>query len=136
MKLKELFNDRFKIAAVMNGNDCLAESFITEGEAAYQASREGLVELLFRVAANGLLPLSSKLTHIVDETNKIYEFVKGDLRLFYFKGIDGVLIVCTAGVVKKGQKVDKRAVAAAIEWQRNYHSAVKRSEIEWDDTEE
>lgn len=120
----------------MTSNGCPAESFIAEGEAAYEASRYGLADILQRVAEQGLDVLSSKQTHEVDKRRKIYEFIKGDLRLFYFKGQGNVIVVCVAGVVKKGQKVDKKAVTQAAKWKDAYEAAMRNGNLEWDISED
>lgn len=130
MKVKLLLKDRYTIAAVMTGNTCPAELFITEGEAAYGASREGLAALLQRVAQLGLPVLSTKQAHEVNKPNKIYEFIKGDLRLFYFKGEGDMVVVCTTGTVKQGNKVNGKAVKDAIICKSNYQAAVKNGSLE------
>lgn len=131
MQLKVLLQGRFIVAAVMVNDDCPSESFITEGEAAYEASRDGLTDLLSRISEHGLSNLSSKQTHEVDKERKIYELIKGDLRLFYFKGQGDVVVICTSGSLKKGQKVDKKAVNAAAKLQDEYKTALKKNNIEW-----
>lgn len=133
MRLKALLRDRFIIAAVIHGDSCPAESFITDGEAAYESSRDGLACLLAHVSKNGLLGLSSKQTHEVDKRRKIYEFPKGDLRLFYFKGEGPVAVVCTGGLVKKGQKADKHAVKYAASCRDEYMIAIQNNGLEWVD---
>lgn len=96
----------------------------------------GLLVLLERVADVGLNGLSPKQSHLVDQAHGIYEFIKGDLRLLYFKGEGRAIVVCTAGVVKKGQKADRKAVSASIEQQRRFRDAVAQGKLEWSNTEE
>lgn len=136
MKIKVLLKGQFTVAAVMNGNVCSAETFITEGETAYEASRDGLADLLDRVASSGLSNLSSKQTHEVDKQHKIYEFIKGKLRLFYFKGQGDTVVVCTTGVLKQSQRADKKAVAEAIKCQKAYQAAITDGSLELVETEE
>ncbi len=133
MKLRILLRAKFRIAAVMRGGSCPAESFITDGEAAYGAARSGLADLLDYVSQNGLSGLSSKLTHEVDKQRKIFEFCKGDLRLFYFKGQGGVIVICTSGLIKKGRRADKCAVAEAARYREDYLAAVRDGSLEWVD---
>jgi len=138
VELKVLFADQFTVAAASIGGVCEAEAFIADGESSYESSREGLVVLLDRVASSGLQALSSKHYHKANTNDRytVYEFIKGDLRLFFFKGSGGVLIVCTTGVIKKGQRADKRAVSEAVELQKNYLMAVQNGNIKWIDAEE
>lgn len=131
MRLKILKKGRYTIAAVMEGEGCPTEDFITQGEAAYQASRMGLANLLERLAADGFDGLTSSMTHEVNKKSKISELIKGDLRLFYFKGRGNVLVVCTCGLLKKSQKADRNAVEKSIRWQEKYEHACKNSVLTW-----
>jgi hypothetical protein len=119
------------VAAVMDADACPAEAFLVSGEAAYRGSRDGLTDLLERVATHGLDVLSTKLVHEADKRRKVYEFIKGDLRLFFFKGAGDVIVVCTAGRIKKGQKVDRGAVEQAARWREEYQSAVASGAVIW-----
>lgn len=129
MRLKILKKGRYTIAAVMDGDGCPAEKFITSGEANYQASRLGLANLLDRISTDGFARLTSSMVHEANKQHKIYELIKGDLRLLYFKGMDDVIIVCTVGVLKKTQKADKSAVAQSIGWKNEYGAAVKNGTL-------
>ena len=86
-------------------------------------------EILNRVSANGLEPLPDSLSHLVDKKEKIYEFIKGNLRLFYFRGQDNLLIICTSVTIKKTQKVDKKQVDLAIRRKLEYLQSVKDGTI-------
>jgi len=130
MHLKELLTEsRFRVMGAMKGSTCPSERFLTSGENQYAASRRGLVELLRRAANDGLQQFSSELLHLVNQPNGIYEFIKGDLRLLFFKGSDGELIVCTGGYIKKGQKVPSREVDQAVRLKQEYMSAKKAGTI-------
>jgi len=120
LKIKIIAKDTFRVAAVMDGDLCEAELFLESGEKATKASRVGISVLLMRVAQDGLIGLPSDLFHYVHKEEKIYEFIKGRLRLLCFKGDGEELVVCTSGVMKKSQKVDNAAVEEAIRWKRNY----------------
>lgn len=90
MKLLEMSHAQYKIAAVVDEQGdkltCPVYEFFESIEKQYQGSADGLLALIERIANNGMQGLSSKLCHLVDEDNKIYELIKGDLRLFFFKG--------------------------------------------------
>lgn len=130
MKVKELVAAQFQVVAVMDGDTCPAEDFLFQGEADYEANRDGLLVLLEHAAQHGLDGLPSKLLHEVDKKNKIYEFKKGQLRLFFFKGSNGQIAVCTAGLIKKTQKADKGAVKAAARHRTAYLAAVANRTLE------
>lgn len=92
----------------------------------YQASSDGLFKLLDRISKEGLVDISTKLSHRVDEKENIYELIKGDLRLFYFKTEEDFLIICTSALIKKTQTVDQKHVKKAIRLKHDYLDAVKQ----------
>lgn len=107
-----------------------------QGEAATEASRSGLIKMITYVAEHGLQGCPSAWFHEADKKKEIYEFVKGDLRLFFFKGQNGDVAVCTSGVLKKGQKADKSAVNYAYSWRLKYDQAIKDNTYEVIDDED
>ena len=129
MELKLLAKDKYRVAAVAANGKCPAEDFLSDIDAAYEASSLGLFSLLDRVSQDGLDNISSALCHEVDKNEKIYEFIKGKLRLFFFKGEGDLLVICTTGLIKKTQKVDKQAVAKAIVCKNQYLNAVKKNTL-------
>lgn len=125
MRSKVLTSAKFRVVGIMEGDTCPAEDFLKVGEKATQASRAGLAVMLEHVAQNGLQGCPSGWYHEANKKWGIYEFIKGNLRLFFFKGEDGDIAVCTSGVLKKGQKADKSAVERAHEWRVEYAQAIK-----------
>lgn len=125
MRVKSLFSDSFQIVAVVDGNECPAESFLLTGEKETSSARLGLAEMLEFVASNGLESVPAKWWHEANKREKIYEFSKGPLRLFFFKGYGNQIAVCAAGTRKTTQKADKQKVAQAAKWRRDYFSAVE-----------
>lgn len=123
MELKELFDDKYQILAVVESGACPALEFLEGGEDSTEASRIGLLEMLMYVAERGLQNTPAKWTHEVDKSRGIYEFVKGDLRLFFFKGANRQITVCTVGVIKKGQKADKSSVNKSAKMKSEYFAA-------------
>lgn len=83
------------------------------------------MQILQYVAENGLQKAGPKWTHEADKALKIYEFIKGPLRLFFFKGEGGQIAVCTAGVRKSGNKADKASVKKAYDLSVEYDKAIK-----------
>lgn len=126
-----LVEGRYTVAAVMHGDECPTEQFLTEGEERYRAQRVGLADIIERIANEGWPGISRSMTHEVDKRRKIYELIKGDLRLFYFHGKDRTLVICTSGVIKKGQKVNKKAVDEADRYRRDYDAASDDTSIDW-----
>lgn len=129
MELTIIFSDKYNVTAVSSSGICKVTDFLLELEEAYQASAEGLFNVMERVSKDGLEQLPHSLSHFVDKKEKIYEFIKGDLRLFYFKGHDNLLVVCTSVVIKKTQKVDKKQVNLATRLKLEYLQSVKDGTI-------
>lgn len=107
----------------MDGDLCPAIDFLVCGEATTESSRNGLIEMLDAVSAMGLQGVPSAWWHEANKQLGIYEFVKGRLRLFFFKGASGQIAVCTTGVMKSGQKADKASVKKATEFRDLYFAA-------------
>lgn len=115
---------------VMDGDECPVETFLLAGEASTRASRLGLVEMIKFVAAEGLQAAPSAWWHEASKAEGIYEFRKGSLRLFFFKGEGGEIAVCTNGVIKKGAKADKSAVSRAARLRQDYLVALQNNSYE------
>ncbi len=130
MRLKLLFEGEYQILGVMHGDECEADDFLQQGEATLHASRVGLAAIMQHIAENGLQNAPPVWVHEVNKKHGIYEFVKGDLRLFFFHGKNKQIAVCSAGVVKKGQKADKSAVKKAANLQEAYSAAVADQTLE------
>lgn len=123
MKLKVIYRTRFTITAAMDDDECETATFLNEASSKYQANAEGLFQLIERIADHGLDGLSTKLCHLVDKENKIYELIKGDLRLLFFKGHRDVLIVTSHGFLKKSQKTPNNEKNKAIRCKKQYQQA-------------
>lgn len=124
MDILVIHSNQYKIGAVGNATSCETMDFLMSQEASYQSSADGLLNLLERISKDGLLNLPDVLSHCVDKNEKIYELIKGKLRLFYFKTEDDFLIICTTGLIKKTQTVDQKHVKRAIRLKNEYLDAV------------
>lgn len=124
-----LFSSQFQVLATTDGDECPSEEFLYNGEATTEATRIGLLEILQYVSENGLSNASAWV-HEVNKEHGIYEFSKGKLRLFFFKGNNGQIAVCTTGVRKSQQKVDKASVNKAIAYKNKYLEATTNNTIE------
>jgi len=118
-----LSEDKFRVVAMMDGDCCPALDFLELGEASTEASRAGLLQMLEYVASNGFSNIPSVWSHEVNKEHGIYEFIKGRLRILFFKGANGDIAVCTDGFMKKSPKVDKAAVKKAIVLKASYEAA-------------
>lgn len=130
MELTILSSDQFMVVGISKDGVCIPEEYLLGLGNSYEASVTGLFLLLERVSEIGLQGISSKHIRLVNHKEKIYEFRKGDLRLFFFHGAERVLVVCTSAIIKKTQKVDDREVSKAIEFKKQYQKSVIDGTIE------
>lgn len=114
----------------MDADVCEAESFIVDGEKNTVAYRRGLKVMLETVAEHGLAEIPDAWSHEASKQDQVYEFIKGPLRLFYFKGVDGQIAVCTSGVRKSGKKADKASVSKAAALRKAYMAAHDSKQLE------
>jgi hypothetical protein len=84
----------------------------------YCSSAKGFKPLFERYASSLRRNLTAELFHEVDKAEKIWEFIKGDIRIFCF--FDGNTAVLTHGALKKSPKVDPSEVAKAISYKKAY----------------
>jgi hypothetical protein len=129
MQILLTHSNQYKIGAVGNAESCESLDMLMTIGANYQASADGLFDLLERISQEGLSNISTKLSHRVDENENIYELIKGRLRLFYFKTEDDFLIICTSALIKKSQAVDPKHVRKAIRLKHEYLQAVKQNTL-------
>ena len=130
MYIKALADDKYQVVAVVVNGDCPVEHFLADGEASTKSTREALMQMLMSVAESGLQTVPHKWSHEVNKREQIYEFIKGPLRLFYFKGEGRQIAVCTTGVRKSGKKADKAAIARAVKMRAAYFEAVQNKTLQ------
>lgn len=130
MDLKILYESNFRVVAPLEGDVCSAEDFLSNGEKTTQASRNGMRIQLEMIAELGLQGVPSAWWHEADKEKGIYELVKGQLRLFFFKGEGKEIAVCTCGVMKKGQKADKPSVNKSATLKDAYYANPKQNTYE------
>jgi hypothetical protein len=130
LQVKILFEGQYQVVGIVDGDQCAAEDFLLYGEATTTAARNGLAAMLEFVAENGLDKAPAAWHHEASKQDKVYEFIKGPLRLFFFKGSNGQIAVCTNGARKNGAKADKGSVKAAATLREAYETAVKSDTLE------
>lgn len=120
MKLQLLAQGKWTVTATICGTGagaaCQAVDFLDSLHAQYHASRDGIFALIEHVSNSAESPdrLGDKLCHEVDKNEKIFEFIKGDLRLLWFYAGVGKIIICHCGLIKKTRKTPKQNVKNAI----------------------
>jgi hypothetical protein len=74
--------------------------------------------LFERYANSGREQLPTDLFHHANEQQQIFEFIKGQLRVFCF--IDGNTVVLTHGALKKTQKASSAEIQEAVNCREKY----------------
>lgn len=132
MKLLKLHERQYTIHAVCDnhGNAALVD-FLEDLGANLKANRDGMLALLDHCAENGPPRNADQKHHLEDG---IFELKKGKLRVLYFTD-KGKLIICSHGLIKKGQKIPNKEIRAAKRAQNRYQEArdAQRLEILEDD---
>lgn len=114
MDLKQLYAHRWQIVSPTEPDGRSAvEVFMDEVGGAFSANLNGLLGMMERHSRYGPESFNTEQCHYVDQGEKIYEYIKGRLRFFWFEDGDRV-VVCTHGIIKKSQKTPKREIAKAI----------------------
>ena len=136
MRIKTLASDRFVIVAVMVGNVCPVESFIASKDKQTRVVGAGFVQMLNYIAEHGFQAAPSHWSHEANKELGIYELIKGNFRLFYFKGIGNQIAVCSDVTRKAGRKADSAAVQKAAEYRQEYFDAQEANTITWVENDE
>lgn len=132
MKLVALKEKRFKVAAVVEGNEAPVLRFLQDAPSDMQGSARGMPALFDRYATDGRRLLSSEVFHEANKEQGIWEFIKGRLRVFCFMDTDGTLLVLTHGAVKKSKKADPMEVARAVRIKDAFLVAKRQGVLEWE----
>lgn len=120
MDLKIHFSHRWQITSPMNPDGrSEVEVFMDEVGPSFEANLNGLLIMMERHSKLGSDAFNTAQCHYVDQSEKIYEYIKGRLRFFWFEDEDKI-IICTHGIVKKSQKTPRREIQKAIRVKENY----------------
>ena len=109
MKIVLLGSRDWSVYAVVddsNSNDdtCELLDFFETLAAQHHGSRDGMFQLFERFAERGRSIFNDAICHYVDQEEKIFEFIKGDIRVLWFYAGHDKTIVCTHGFLKDGKK--------------------------------
>ncbi|WP_148059011.1 type II toxin-antitoxin system RelE/ParE family toxin [Pseudomonas chlororaphis] len=108
------------------GYSCpLTESFGFLGPN-YEKSLAGMMSLLEKFSVHGRKMLNDGICHEVDESEKIFEFIKGDLRVLWFYGKGNKIIICSHCFIKKTRKTPSTEKSIAIASKREYFDRLDR----------
>ena len=132
MRLKLLSNGTWKVLAEVDSHGaCALEAALVRYSQSkqYSAAVNGFLALWERIPLEGPRRFGTDLYHRVDHEHDIYEFIKGDLRLYCFEA-EGRLVVCSHVDKKSTQKTKDRDKQRAIELRRRYLKAESDKSLE------
>ena len=132
MRLNLLISDEWSIYEIDATGRTIEDEYLKHGD-----DESGLFALFEHVVSQKLGPtnLSTSMSHEIDKSNSIYEFVKGRYRVAYFID-DGKLIICTHCFYKKTGKTSKIDRQQAIRLKKSYLLAKSKKELEFSEEED
>lgn len=132
MYLKRLKNceagDVWTIVGVCTDRgECPADDFLCGLDANYNKDINRVRALFTHVAQQGPTLLPVEVSHNI--APEIFEFIRGKLRIAWFYGEGGKMVICSHGFVKKGQKTPRAEIDAAKRAKERYLAAFRRGEV-------
>jgi hypothetical protein len=137
MELRILYRGAWLVAAPMDGTGhCALEEELVRcmADPKLRGYVVGLRALWERIPRTGPRALGPVLYHCVDEEHKIYEFIKGPLRLLCFEA-KGAIVVCAHLLRKKTQKMARRDKIHAVALRERFLAARAAGDIQLIDDE-
>ena len=136
MDLRILRGSRWKVLAPIRRDEqrdtwqCdLIDELETLAARQYASAVSGILKMLEICAESGLDSLPRDWSHLADRENGIYEFIKGDLRLLYFKASSGAVVVCSHVFVKKSRKTPDAEKKKAARVKTEYEAASRSGKL-------
>lgn len=125
MKIIQLTSKAWSVYAVVTDTNISEETcelldFLDALPAKYRGSRDGMFQYFERFADLGQSAFNDATCHYVDKDEKIWEFIKGDLRILWFYAGHDKIIVCSHGFRKSGQKTPASQKVKAIAAKNKY----------------
>lgn len=123
MKLQILIKGAWRIVSPIQENagdmSCALLEQLADLPSAYHRSAHGFYAIWEQIGTRGPNCLPTNMYHCVDSNNKIYEFIKGDLRVLCFVAKNQIC-VCSTVFIKSGRKPRKPDIRAAIALRNQY----------------
>jgi phage-related protein len=135
MMLVVIAKTRYEVCAITGADEveAVALEFLVGAPPNMRASARGMFQLFERYAALGRQGLTSPLFHEAGADGRIWEFVKGQLRVYCFKDDNG-LVILTHGAVKRTQVTAKADLDRAMRMRDSYLTAKAQGRLtreEW-----
>lgn len=134
MQLKALETDKHSVVGVWDATNerTEIEAFLESVDAQYKASAAGFRPLFERYAKEGRQGLTDVQFHEANKAEKIWEFIKGNLRIYCFMDMDAGnnLVLLSHGIIKKRQKAQPCDINKVIRLRDEYINAKKSGTLE------
>lgn len=124
MQLKILAQGRYTVSSILRKGKCPVSDSPLSADANFDVTHTRLLQVIERIADHGMDGIPSSISKVVRKKPKILELKRGDLRLFYFHGHENRIVVCTELIQKKTQRVDRQAVARAVDTYYEYYNSL------------
>lgn len=129
MKLKLVKSGAWSVRAACDENGrCPLLTFFGDMKKHGDKDATAMVRLLAHVAERGPQQLGEDMSRPIRSAEGLFEFKRGKIRVFWFYDEDRV-IVCTHGLVKKGQAIEKRDLKAAVKTRQRYMDAKRQKAL-------
>lgn len=134
MRLKRLHSARFCVASVWDGElqQSAITAYLSGVESQFKATAKGLESLFKRYAQDGRDGLTTELFHEANKKERIWEFVKGRLRIYCFMDADSNILLLSHGIVKKNQKAKMADIQQAAALRDQYIRANENGSLTWE----
>lgn len=125
MKIYPLNSKAWSVYAVVNESDpndetCELLDFLDGLPAKFHGSRDGMFQYFERFATLGQSAFNDAICHYVDKDEKIWEFIKGDIRVLWFYAGHDRVIICNHGFIKSSNKTPNSDKKKAIKAKKQY----------------
>ncbi len=116
------------LAVCTERGECPLLTFLRELDGRLAKDGERILKLMKHISkkTTGPRELPDELSHQINE--HIFEFIKGDIRVFWFYD-DEKVVICSHGLIKKGRKTPKRDIEKAKNNFTSYMEAKKQNII-------
>lgn len=103
MKVRIIAKDKYEIASIIVKDSCCVELFFAELDKSFNSNIADLIVMMEHIATHGFSNIPRGWSHEIDKQEKIFELIKGRLRIPYFHGEGDQIIVCGPGFMKQKQ---------------------------------
>lgn len=121
------------VLAVLDGPvadpTCPVMDFLSDHQATVPGQVAGILTTIENFSTSGLELITSEQCHNVNDDATIWQFRRGRLRILWFYGEDGRVIICSHGFFKNTQKTPKHEVRRAEAARAAYLAAKLANQI-------